>query len=124
MLRSTHHAHDHPPSNTPFRPASLTNLLDLLKHSSSQPTAESRTKTTFYLFPNLPTELRLLIWRLASPRNRSIHLNILTCNHPSRSAEALIFTAPVTLSIDRESRAETLRYYHYQSHFDSKPFSN
>ncbi|KAK0105183.1 hypothetical protein ONS96_004584 [Cadophora gregata f. sp. sojae] len=73
----------------------------------------------FHPFSHLPTELRLLIWRATFPSNRSIYLNILTCNHPSRSAEALTFTAPVTLFINRESRCETLRFYHCQSNLDS-----
>lgn len=67
------------------------------------------------LFPRLPTELRLRIWRLAFPRGR--HVSLCTESELSRADLSLFHDGilteplPITLHINSESRAETLRHY-------------
>jgi len=66
----------------------------------------------FHLFPNLPTELRLQIWRSAFPPPRIVETRSLSStltNHdgPLRRAVKL----PIVLKINRESREETLKHY-------------
>lgn len=63
-------------------------------HSSS----DERVPATFSLFPRLPRELRLMIWRLTLPRPRRIRQN-----------ENRMY--PITLSINQESRAMALQHY-------------
>jgi hypothetical protein len=83
----------------------------------------------FTLFPNLPIEIRLKIWRTTFPRDKMVHLGdecilrsmgcgrltIGTSQQPPTPFYPLrveIETPlPVTLRIDSESRHETLRHY-------------
>ncbi|KAK4163196.1 hypothetical protein QBC43DRAFT_213550 [Cladorrhinum sp. PSN259] len=62
------------------------------------------TPTDFHYFPYLPAELRLLIWRLAlQPRVVTLTRLSLPLTSPTKP--------PITLSICRESRLESLRFY-------------
>ncbi|KAK0125674.1 hypothetical protein ONS95_000323 [Cadophora gregata] len=79
--------------------------------------------STFVLFPKLPLELRRIIWVESFPQPRSVDLlryEALQC--PSENSEKVENTRkiasyearayfPVTLSVNQESRAETLRHY-------------
>ncbi|KAK3994846.1 hypothetical protein QBC44DRAFT_235134 [Cladorrhinum sp. PSN332] len=67
-------------------------------------TTPSTKPTDFTYFPYLPTELRLLIWRLAlQPRVVTLTRLSLPLTSPTKP--------PITLSICRESRDESLRFY-------------
>lgn len=68
--------------------------------------------TTFTLFPKLPTELRLMIWRAARPGPRTIELK--WRNDIGRWTS--IAKPPVILQVNAESREEALK--HYQLWFD------
>ncbi|KAI9049595.1 hypothetical protein LZ554_006621 [Drepanopeziza brunnea f. sp. 'monogermtubi'] len=60
----------------------------------------------FHSFSRLPKELRLIIWTMCMPvRGRKIRID-----NPSR-AGAVEATSPVTLWVNRESRAATQRDY-------------
>ncbi|KAJ5033397.1 uncharacterized protein L3040_008514 [Drepanopeziza brunnea f. sp. 'multigermtubi'] len=60
----------------------------------------------FHAFSRLPTELRLIIWKMCMPvRGRKIRIG-----SPAR-AGAVEVASPVTLWVNRESRAETQRDY-------------
>ncbi|KAK4456848.1 hypothetical protein QBC42DRAFT_342114 [Cladorrhinum samala] len=62
------------------------------------------TLTQFTYFPLLPTELRLLIWRASlSPRAVTLTSLALPLSSPT--------PPPITLSVSRESRSESLRFY-------------
>jgi hypothetical protein len=75
---------------------------------------------SFTLFPKLPIELRLKIWRYTFPRGRYINLDdhdefaLYSSYQPTDHAtdelkkEPLL---PVTLSVNKESREETLKHY-------------
>ncbi|KAM3069508.1 hypothetical protein ACMFMF_008725 [Clarireedia jacksonii] len=71
----------------------------------------------FTLFPLLPAELRLEIWRQSFPTSRTIVLT-----PTPRPSEASSAPLPVTLSVCGESRAETLRHYTilYRSEFKTR----
>ncbi|PVH81388.1 hypothetical protein DL98DRAFT_514770 [Cadophora sp. DSE1049] len=81
----------------------------------------TQSPTTFPLFPTLPPELRLRIWRLCLPGPRFIRPNgRCTCDPlnpnpavPQRTWPITTFstTNPTLLSVNRESRNETLRHY-------------
>lgn len=72
--------------------------------------------TEFTRFSELPTELRLKIWRCMFPRGRLMDLSaVLTVPKDYRFP-----TPPMTLSVNHESRTETLRRYWVlrQEHID------
>jgi hypothetical protein len=63
--------------------------------------------TQFPLFGELPKELRIMIWRAAFPRNRTIQVEL----SPRFEILHSHTPPPVTLHINRESRSETLKFY-------------
>jgi hypothetical protein len=76
--------------------------------------------TTFSLFSQLPTEIRLKIWDFACHQPRNIALNNEFCRH--KGADSIFYTeryfsiltslrAPAILFVSKESRAEALHYY-------------
>jgi hypothetical protein len=68
------------------------------------------TFESFTLFPKLPIEVKLKIWRLTFPTNRKLEF----CWHiinPFDMLLAAVATNPITLSVNQESREETLRVY-------------
>ncbi|KAH7327317.1 hypothetical protein BKA65DRAFT_65835 [Rhexocercosporidium sp. MPI-PUGE-AT-0058] len=74
---------------------------------------QSSSPSTFPLFPHLPPELRLRIWRFCLPGPRHIRINSkCNCSRPS-SYPTQTFTAihPTLLSVNGESRTEALRHY-------------
>jgi hypothetical protein len=75
----------------------LTNSLHL---QSCKKHAFAREK--FTLFPKLPLELRLKVWRESFPAGR--HVSLATNSGPPPRL-------PTSLRVNRESRAETLRFY-------------
>lgn len=75
----------------------LTNSLRLVSYKKS---ASVRAK--FTLFPKLPLELRLKVWRESFPAGR--HVSLATNSGPPPRL-------PTSLRVNRESRAETLRFY-------------
>lgn len=85
--------------------------------SSSNPVAnpDNESHRSFTLFPKLPIEIRLMIWRSTFPRNGSFDLHDLASRpfpqerHPSGFEP--LFSAPPTLYANRESRQETLKHY-------------
>lgn len=76
-----------------------------------------RNLDSFTVFPDLPTEMRLKIWRSAFPPAR--HLKLDLSHHFSESTVSPDNMAmkedehepPVTLLVNRESREETLKHY-------------
>lgn len=70
---------------------------------------------SFARFPDLPLELRQLIWRETFPGRRIVKINSYgTVKQNSYTFHAFFSTAPIpiALSINSESRAEALRHYH------------
>ncbi|TEY33703.1 hypothetical protein BOTCAL_0667g00060 [Botryotinia calthae] len=92
---------------------SLSNILK--RHNSKRFVAEPIDPESI-CFTNLPCEIRLMIWH-ACFESRVVTI----CAHPRRSWEQFLgysaaissvhATMPITLSINRESRYETLRNY-------------
>jgi hypothetical protein len=83
-------------------------LLDFLSFDSPeqlQPQENVTVDQHFHLFPKLPIELRLQIWREALPKARNVYLGVQCCMR--RPGAEL----PVTRMVLRESREETLRHY-------------
>jgi hypothetical protein len=78
---------------------------------------EKQDLESFTLFPKLPIELRLKIWRLALPPGRHVKMDL--SHHFSESPTAPEYVTmkedehspPITLYVNRESREETLRHY-------------
>jgi hypothetical protein len=71
---------------------------------------------TFTLFPRLPLELRLKIWRRAFPKPRLVHIgpscSVCYCwSHDYLKAKVQHIPLLVTLRINSESRTETLKFY-------------
>jgi len=70
---------------------------------------------SFTLFPKLATELRLKIWRLVfqrSPRHINIEEQIdVTRGFVANNYMLICEAVPITLSVNRESREETLRHF-------------
>ena len=83
------------------------NILDV------QPRAA--TFESFTLFPKLPIEVRLKIWRLAFPTNRKLELHFVIINQFDILLAA-VSSNPVTLYVNQESREETLRFYEEAFH--------
>ena len=103
--------------------------IAVANHPGSDPEQSGRDLLEFTLFPKLPIEIRLKIWRTTFPRGKMVHLGdecilrsmgcgrltIGTSQQPPTPFYPLrveIETPlPVTLRIDSESRHETLRHY-------------
>lgn len=68
------------------------------------------TLLEFHIFPKLPIELRLEIWRATFPR-RTIFLNIWTRYESARTMALWIVNISPSLGINSESARETLRHY-------------
>lgn len=71
----------------------------------------------FTLFPNLPPELRIMVWRHTFPKPRIIFLDHV-CNTKTRLEIQQTLGIenfqmfPTTLHVSKESRGETLKMYH------------
>jgi len=101
-------------------------LLKLLSDLEPQIKKLPWPATEFVRFKELPTELRLMIWQCAFPPGRHIDIDNHGVNkqphygeddndqnHNSSVIRRILFRdLPVTLYVNRESRHETLRYYH------------
>lgn len=81
----------------------------------------SRDFNQFHLFPQLPLEIRLIIWRETFPRQRQlilmnhIHGTMLRSTHPSGKEPSIryqVVPPPFALQINHESRQEVLAHYH------------
>jgi len=82
------------------------------------PRSWSPDKPTFTLFSNLAPELRCMIWMEALPKGRGICLY----SHPYTWEQPKPLTLPVTLHVNRESRAITLEHYTILCHhLDERP---
>jgi len=66
---------------------------------------------TFTRFPNLPIELRLMIWRHAFPPSRRIKIYYFEEMEMGSTVELGILPLPFTLHVNSESRRETLKHY-------------
>lgn len=73
---------------------------------------------TFHPFPNLPTELRLKIWRACFPPNRKVVIKFLTLDGVKDISDE---PNPPTLAINSESREETLLHYRPIFKFKDNP---
>jgi hypothetical protein len=114
----------------------LTLLLDLQEHAlrltlfDELPDKERELfpGKSFLLFSKLPLELRRKIWR-ATFTPRHVDLSIYDCVVTPRPRWSINIDKhrlpylPITLSVNRESRAETLQYYCYlfDNHANSSP---
>jgi len=106
--------------------------IAVANHPGSDPEQSGRDLLEFTLFPKLPIEIRLKIWRNIFPRGKMVHLGdeyilrSIGCSRltfgtsqqpptPFYPVRVEIETPlPVTLRINSESRNETLRHYiHY-----------
>lgn len=82
-----------------------------------KPPPEAKSSRQFSIFPNLPLEIRLKIWRITFPPPRYYILSVhcYPTAEISRNLSKLSSyekqSVPVSLSINRESRAETLKHY-------------
>ena len=84
--------------------------------SNASLTANEETPDSFSLFHKLPIELRLKIWRYTFPRGRYVDLDdyngfpiyssFQTNGHLGKEP-----WLPIALSVNKESRQETLRHY-------------
>ncbi|KAK0101131.1 hypothetical protein ONS96_006356 [Cadophora gregata f. sp. sojae] len=71
---------------------------------------QSRTLQKFTLFPYLPFEIRLMIWRAILPRGQLLKL-IRECFWLTQKVDRGAPQLPISLQINRESRTETLKHY-------------
>jgi hypothetical protein len=75
-----------------------------------------KTHNTFKLFPKLPLDLRLLVWRYTFPGPRLVSLDYAKGNRIFKIPDDLHATRnielPPTLHLNRESRYEALRAYY------------
>ncbi|KAB5577801.1 hypothetical protein GE09DRAFT_1214011 [Coniochaeta sp. 2T2.1] len=82
----------------------------------SDPPDRPNTAQTFTLFPDLPTELRLQIWRASCvPRVVTVSWDI-----PTSTYRTHLTTVPAILHVNRESRSEALSRV-YTSFFTPRP---
>jgi hypothetical protein len=82
---------------------------------------DNTTQTTFELFPNLPKELRLEIWRLARFEARDVHFQLIPILEPANASDGGVLITdlhhkaltPVSalLHTNQEARVEALRVY-------------
>jgi hypothetical protein len=98
------------PTRSPIK--SPSELLLELPDTEEDIACQERSLENFTLFPYLPTELRLAIWRKILPPPRLFNLeqecaSLFRCQRSHYHHPHL----PVTLRINRESRDETLRHY-------------
>ena len=80
----------------------------------------------FVLFPNLPVEIRLQIFRAMFPHGRHVCLDAdfpWTFNYEASVQSQNRLPLPPTLSINQESRAETLKHYSIVFKSDSRCFN-
>jgi hypothetical protein len=82
-------------------------FLELFSHLSFEANRE------FHIFPKLPLEIRLEIWRLMIPRGRTVQIEVR--RSPIRAREFFILGShtptPVVLHVNYESRQESLRHF-------------
>lgn len=105
-------------------------LLELPDPNEDLYLQPSYTLNTFDVFPKLPIELRHKIWKYTFPGRRYVCMDIIFCGDSGTLGERCsrydhlseTEQLPIALSINRESRQETLRTYSlfYRSDFTSK----
>ncbi|PMD40194.1 hypothetical protein L207DRAFT_582418 [Hyaloscypha variabilis F] len=104
-----------PPSANPdAQPVLPTSTSSSHAHSEEDPTHFGQPVDNFTFFPKLPIELRLKIWRFGFPRGGEVNFAALRNNAPIEreiTRMAVDSPPPVTLSVNRESRHETLKHY-------------
>jgi hypothetical protein len=86
-----------------------------LNHNILGVQPRAATFESFTLFPKLPVEVRLKIWRLSFPNNRKLELHFVIIN-PFDILLAAVSTNPAALYVNQESREETLRFYEEAFH--------
>jgi hypothetical protein len=87
-------------------------LLLELPDTEEDIASQERGLEHFSLFPDLPMELRLAIWRSILPPPRLFNLeNECSRVFQDRRSRRRQSRLPITLRINRESREETLRHY-------------
>lgn len=82
-------------------------------HTHSEEESDKVTTGKFSVFPKLPFELRLMIWRfcLPGPRNVGIKIRFKAGGFGGWVVRGNIPRPPVALQVCQESREEALRYY-------------
>ena len=112
-------------SDMPILPSNGTNIIDIAEQSySTNPTTLEILLfelpdpnqhlfiqillTAFILFPQLPLEIRLMIWRESFPGPRRIDIKL---GQFPRQTSGLCRPV-ISLKINQESRSETLKCYH------------
>ncbi|KAF8863000.1 hypothetical protein BDZ45DRAFT_798628 [Acephala macrosclerotiorum] len=101
-------------------------MAEQIQDSSPRPISEP--DPAFTLFPRLPIELRLRIWRLALPGARCVSLytenDIPTAGLKHYYTAILNQRLPITLQVNVESRTETLRHYQILYQSDAPGFNS
>lgn len=76
----------------------------------------------FRLLHRLPIEIRLRIWRECFPGRTTIRLEPTSSHFTQAGRESRYGIAPITLSVNQESRLETYKhYFHIRRHWDAVP---
>lgn len=81
------------------------------------PSRYADSLVSFHLFPKLPLELRLIIWKLACFQSRSVYLSTvpvlldLYASHPYKMNRPNQLNCPTILQICKEAREEALKHY-------------
>jgi len=105
---------DPPSANPDAQLVPLTSTSSSHAHSEEDPTHFGEPVDTFTFFPKPPVELRLKIWHFGFPRGGEVNFAALRNNAPIEreiTRMAVDSPPPVTLSVNRESRHETLKHY-------------
>ena len=89
-------------------------------HDDAEQTSTMTALETFDLFPKLPIELRLKIWKLSFPIGRHITFPFLKPANYILPPFEDRSEFPVTLRINHESRTETLKNYSVVFHGNSR----
>jgi hypothetical protein len=100
LFQDTNLPHN-PCAGNPQEVAQLLSDLIIEKHETSF--------NTFDCFPNLPLELRQLIWKYTLPRRRNINLAPKAMVY--RSTKDAPITFPVALQVNRESREVAIKLW-------------
>ena len=104
-------SHDQSAPQDVYALSSNIQALSIQSVSSTQPPTQANAKCLefFALFPRLPTELRLKIWRQTLPGPRIVEIP--SVNIHRRSGWSPVLAGPIALQINHESRQETLSFY-------------
>jgi 2EXR family len=95
-----------PSKNMPHTKAASAKSQLALTNSSTKKLVFAAPQTAFTLFPELPPELRLIIWKMSIPGPRIVEVR---CENPSWNCFNNQSVLPGSFSANRESRAATLK---------------